>query len=163
MAKYILKAFFLTTSPSTQKKCPKIYAVTLVLPLKFGNHIKRCNPWICTHSRIIRGLQRCLSSVEAKKEQVTRFFNNYTYLTEYVDIWMCVNTTVDESIILRRVTTQYVLDDIEIRTLRGENPFDARKWYFFLHYSSSEKIFKLFQWNNMCEKVLECYYQSYYY
>ena len=34
MAKYILKAFFLTTFPSTQKKCPKIYAVTLVLPLK---------------------------------------------------------------------------------------------------------------------------------
>ena len=32
MAKYILKAFFLTTFPSTQKKCPKIYAVTLVLP-----------------------------------------------------------------------------------------------------------------------------------
>ena len=34
MAKYILKAFFLTTFPSTQKKCPKIYAVTLVLSLK---------------------------------------------------------------------------------------------------------------------------------
>ena len=34
MAKYILKAFFLTTFPSTQKKCPKIYAVTSVLPLK---------------------------------------------------------------------------------------------------------------------------------
>ena len=34
VAKYILKAFFLTTFPSTQKKCPKIYAVTLVLPLK---------------------------------------------------------------------------------------------------------------------------------
>ena len=34
MAKYILKAFFLTTFPSTQKKCSKIYAVTLVLPLK---------------------------------------------------------------------------------------------------------------------------------
>ena len=34
IAKYILKAFFLTTFPSTQKKCPKIYAVTLVLPLK---------------------------------------------------------------------------------------------------------------------------------
>ena len=34
MAKYILKAFFLTTFPSTQKKRPKIYAVTLVLPLK---------------------------------------------------------------------------------------------------------------------------------
>ena len=34
MAKYILKAFFLTTFPSTQKKCPKIYAVILVLPLK---------------------------------------------------------------------------------------------------------------------------------
>ena len=34
MAKYILKAFFLTTFPSTQKKCPKIYAVALVLPLK---------------------------------------------------------------------------------------------------------------------------------
>ena len=33
MTKYILKAFFLTTFPSTQKKCPKIYAVTLVLPL----------------------------------------------------------------------------------------------------------------------------------
>ena len=33
MAKYILKAFFLTTFPSTQKKCPKIYVVTLVLPL----------------------------------------------------------------------------------------------------------------------------------
>ena len=34
MAKYILKAFFLTTFPSTQKKFPKIYAVTLVFPLK---------------------------------------------------------------------------------------------------------------------------------
>ena len=34
MAKYILEAFFLTTFPSTQKKCQKIYAVTLVLPLK---------------------------------------------------------------------------------------------------------------------------------
>ena len=34
MAKYIIKAFFLTTYPLTQKKCPKIYAVTLVLPLK---------------------------------------------------------------------------------------------------------------------------------
>ena len=34
MAKYILKAFFLTTFSSTQKKCPKIYAVTLVLLLK---------------------------------------------------------------------------------------------------------------------------------
>ena len=33
MAKYTLKAFFLTTFPSTQKKCPNIYAVTLVLPL----------------------------------------------------------------------------------------------------------------------------------
>ena len=33
MAKYILEVFFLTTFPSTQKKCPKIYAVTLVLPL----------------------------------------------------------------------------------------------------------------------------------
>ena len=39
MAKYILKAFFLTTLPSTQKKCPKIYAVTLVLPLKDALHI----------------------------------------------------------------------------------------------------------------------------
>ena len=35
MAKYILKAFFLTTFPLTQKKYPKIYAVTLVLPLKY--------------------------------------------------------------------------------------------------------------------------------
>ena len=35
-AKYILKAFFLTTFPSTQKKCPKIYAVTLVLPLNYS-------------------------------------------------------------------------------------------------------------------------------
>ena len=34
MARYILKAFFLTTFPSTQKQCPKMYAVTLVLPLK---------------------------------------------------------------------------------------------------------------------------------
>ena len=34
MAKHILKAFFLTTCSSNQKKCPKIYAVTLVLPLK---------------------------------------------------------------------------------------------------------------------------------
>ena len=34
MAKYILKAFFLTTFFATQKKSPKIYAVTLVLPLK---------------------------------------------------------------------------------------------------------------------------------
>ena len=34
MAKYTLKALFLTTFPSTQKKWPKIYAVTLVLPLK---------------------------------------------------------------------------------------------------------------------------------
>ena len=34
MAKYILKAFFHTTFPSTQKKWPKICAVTLVLPLK---------------------------------------------------------------------------------------------------------------------------------
>ena len=34
MAKYILKAFFLTTFSSTQKKRPKIYAVTVVLPLK---------------------------------------------------------------------------------------------------------------------------------
>ena len=34
IAKYILKAFFLTTFPLTQKKCPIIYAVTLVLPLK---------------------------------------------------------------------------------------------------------------------------------
>ena len=34
IAKYILQAFFLTAFPSTQKKCPKIYAVTLVLPLK---------------------------------------------------------------------------------------------------------------------------------
>ena len=33
IAKYILKAFFLTTYPSTQKKSPKIYSVTLVLPL----------------------------------------------------------------------------------------------------------------------------------
>ena len=33
MAKQILKAFFLTTFPSTQEKCPKIYAFTLVLPL----------------------------------------------------------------------------------------------------------------------------------
>ena len=33
MAKYILKAFFLTTFPLTRKKCPKIYAATLVLPL----------------------------------------------------------------------------------------------------------------------------------
>ena len=32
--KYILEAFFLTTFLSTQKKCPNIYAVTLVLPLK---------------------------------------------------------------------------------------------------------------------------------
>ena len=38
MAKYILKAFFLTTIPSTQKKYPKIYAVTLVLPLKAVFH-----------------------------------------------------------------------------------------------------------------------------
>ena len=34
MAKYILKAFFLTTFPSNKKKCPKIYVVTMVLPLK---------------------------------------------------------------------------------------------------------------------------------
>ena len=34
MAKYILEAFFVTTFPSTQKKCPKIYAVIRVLPLK---------------------------------------------------------------------------------------------------------------------------------
>ena len=43
MAEYILKAFFLTNFPSTQKKCPKIYAVTLVLPLKvvMGFHLWR--------------------------------------------------------------------------------------------------------------------------
>ena len=34
MANYILEVFFLTTSPSTQTKCPKIYAATPVLPLK---------------------------------------------------------------------------------------------------------------------------------
>ena len=34
MAKYILKAFFLTTFALAQKKCQKIYAVTLVLILK---------------------------------------------------------------------------------------------------------------------------------
>ena len=39
MAKYIFKAFLLTTFPSTQKKCPKIYAVTLVLPLKIQSKI----------------------------------------------------------------------------------------------------------------------------
>ena len=33
--KYILKAFFLTTFSSTQKKCPKIYTITLVLPKYF--------------------------------------------------------------------------------------------------------------------------------
>ena len=38
MAKYILKDFFLTSFPSTQKKYPKIYAVTLVLPLKIKNY-----------------------------------------------------------------------------------------------------------------------------
>ena len=32
MAKYILEAFFLTTFPSTQKKCPKFYTIT---PLKY--------------------------------------------------------------------------------------------------------------------------------
>ena len=41
MAKYILEAFFLTTFPSTQKKCPKIYAVTLVLPLKQHTFLKK--------------------------------------------------------------------------------------------------------------------------
>ena len=44
MAKYILKAFFLTTFPSTQKKYPKIYAVTLVLFLKISGHWKYVNP-----------------------------------------------------------------------------------------------------------------------
>ena len=56
MAKYTLKAFFLTTFPSTQKKCPKIHAVTLVLPLnplryfqyKYNNpfdHEKKSENW----------------------------------------------------------------------------------------------------------------------
>ena len=38
IAKYILKAFFLTTFPSTQKKMSKIYAITLVLPLNLKKH-----------------------------------------------------------------------------------------------------------------------------
>ena len=42
MAKYILKAFFLTTFPSTQKKCPKISAVTLVLSLNpLWSHLRK--------------------------------------------------------------------------------------------------------------------------
>ena len=36
MAKYMLKAYFLTNFPSTQKKWPKIYAVALVLPLYYA-------------------------------------------------------------------------------------------------------------------------------
>ena len=43
MAKYIFKAFFLTTFPSTQQKCPKIYAVTLVLPLKEMREMENVN------------------------------------------------------------------------------------------------------------------------
>ena len=39
MAKYILKAFFLTTFSSTKNKCPKIYAVTLVLPLNWSTQM----------------------------------------------------------------------------------------------------------------------------
>ena len=42
MAKYILKAFFLTTFLSTQKKCRKIYAVALVLPLNTSVKNKKC-------------------------------------------------------------------------------------------------------------------------
>ena len=39
IAKYILKAFVRTAFPLTQKKCPKIYVVTLVLPLKVSTEI----------------------------------------------------------------------------------------------------------------------------
>ena len=40
MAKYTLEAFFLTTFPSAQKKRPKIYTVTLVLPLNVNSFIQ---------------------------------------------------------------------------------------------------------------------------
>ena len=62
MAKYILKAFFLTTFPSTQKKCPKIYAVTLVLPLK-----DRCyseNP--TTTEELMKAIRKTVNTISDK-------------------------------------------------------------------------------------------------
>ena len=50
MAKYILKAFFLTTFPLNQKKCPNIYAVTLVSPQciwQFAHMDKNEKKYIC--------------------------------------------------------------------------------------------------------------------
>ena len=79
MAKYILKAFFLTPFPSTQKKCPKIYAVTLVLPLKDALRIHSL-PLLS-----IRLISYCQYLENQKSEKINHIKEVIQYILHYIN------------------------------------------------------------------------------
>ena len=84
MAKYILKAFFLTTFPSNQKKCPKIYAVTLVLPLKWEE-----NKYFLPYAYCFIFKSNLLNpNLIEKNSYSILFFSEGTFSMSKVNFWM---------------------------------------------------------------------------